>query len=287
MSNKANSTLPLSSYPIEKLRTNPLNPRGPVTEVEVQGLRESIEVDGIQQPLKILPNGTIVIGHRRFLAAKLAGLIRVPCIIESMSEDRQIQIMLVENMQRKSLSPLQEARGFKAMSDRAGDIDMSEIARRTGILPSIVRERMIILKLIPDVQSLYDSFDMPLTAISPLSKVSDPGHQRRFAMMVQNRKLTVPRLKVIVENQMIATGKGKSNTPRQVSTEPLFTRKDALNAIEKAITSEQSITYAQLYDSIDGVCRKCGLENSPEVCNACPLPQFIRQFTALTAAGAK
>ena len=92
--------------PLDKLHPHPDNPRkeiGDVTE-----LADSIKSKGVMQNLTVVPakdGYTVIIGHRRCAAAKLAGLKEVPCVIVEMSDREQVATMLLENMQRVDLTP--------------------------------------------------------------------------------------------------------------------------------------------------------------------------------------
>ena len=130
---------------IEKLHPHPDNPRkdlGDLTE-----LCESIKVNGIFQNLTVVPctgyhygDYTVVIGHRRMAAAKLAGLSELPCVIAEMSEREQLAAMLLENMQRSALTEYEEACGMQMMLDLGDTIET--IAESTGISETTVRRRL-------------------------------------------------------------------------------------------------------------------------------------------------
>ena len=89
---------------------------------------------------------TVIIGHRRLAAAREAGLQELPCIISDMNEKEQFQTMLVENMQRSDLSPMEEADGMQLMIDNWG-ATVSSISESTGLSESTVRRRLSIGKL--------------------------------------------------------------------------------------------------------------------------------------------
>ena len=104
----------LVEIPITSISTHPQNPRkdlGDLTE-----LAESIRTTGILQNLTVVQNDdytyTVIIGHRRLAAAKLAGLETVPCAVVEMSEDDQLATMLAENMQRSDLTVYEQAEGI-------------------------------------------------------------------------------------------------------------------------------------------------------------------------------
>lgn len=137
-----------SELPIELLKPHPKNPRKDVGDVTE--LAESIKANGIFQPLTVLSGDcidgyTVVIGHRRLAAAKLAGLKKVPCNVAEMTEQEQISTMLLENMQRNDLTVYEQAQGFQMMLD-LGETEQS-IADKTGFSKATVRHRVKLLEL--------------------------------------------------------------------------------------------------------------------------------------------
>ena len=135
---------------IELIHQHPDNPRKDVGDVTE--LAESIKQQGIMQNLTVVPfvskfnknfNGegmfTVIIGHRRLAAAKLAGLKEVPCAVVEMSEKEQLAVMLSENMQRVDLTPVEEALGVQMLLDLGDSI--KDISKLTGFSESKVRQR--------------------------------------------------------------------------------------------------------------------------------------------------
>ncbi|MDJ0305365.1 ParB/RepB/Spo0J family partition protein [Dehalobacter sp.] len=125
---------------------------------DLNELAESIKAQGIMQNLTVVPRimgsktdypsqdgYTVIIGHRRLAAAKLAGLTDVPCVISNMSPKEQISTMLLENMQRNDLTIYEQAQGFQMMLDFGDSID--DIAEATGFSKSTVRHRVRLLEL--------------------------------------------------------------------------------------------------------------------------------------------
>lgn len=133
--------------PIEKLFPHPDNPRkelGDLTE-----LVDSIKAKGIMQNLTVVPKGkdtyTVVIGHRRLGASKVAGLNELPCVIANMSPKEQIATMVAENMQRSDLTIYEEACGMQMMLD-FGDT-LENVSEQTGLSKTTVRRRVKLLDL--------------------------------------------------------------------------------------------------------------------------------------------
>lgn len=142
--------------PIDSLFPHPDNPRkdlGDLTE-----LADSIKAKGIMQNLTVVPfvsktnpnfNGagryTIVIGHRRHAAAKLAGLTELPCVIVDMDYHDQIATMLLENMQRSDLTVYEQAKGFQMMLDLGESVE--SVSEKSGFSQSTIRRRVKLLEL--------------------------------------------------------------------------------------------------------------------------------------------
>lgn len=132
---------------VEKLYPHPDNPRkdlGDLTE-----LSESIKASGIYQNLTVVPRSaggyTVIIGHRRLAASKLAGLAEVPCVVDlNMSEKEQLATMMLENMQRSDLTFYEQAQGFQLMMDLGETVE--SISEKTGLSKSTVRNRVKIAK---------------------------------------------------------------------------------------------------------------------------------------------
>lgn len=142
------------NMPIEYLVPHPQNPRKDLGDLEE--LTASIKENGIYQNLTVIPINEeapdeepkymVVIGHRRLEAAKRAGLKEVPCaIVRDLSETRQLQIMLLENMQRSDLTVYEQAQGFQQLLDFGMDIE--DISQQSGFSKRTIRRRLEIAKL--------------------------------------------------------------------------------------------------------------------------------------------
>lgn len=170
--------------PIEQLYPHPDNPRkdlGDLTE-----LADSIKANGVLQNLTVVPRMvkgeitgdtwqkgyTVVIGHRRLAAAKLAGLKELPCVITDMDLRMQVQTMLMENIQRSDLTLYEQAQGFQMMLDLGDSID--EIARKSGFSQTTVRRRVKLLELDQEKFKASVSRGANLMDYMELDKIEDP-----------------------------------------------------------------------------------------------------------------
>ncbi|MGM9646555.1 MAG: ParB/RepB/Spo0J family partition protein [Eubacteriales bacterium] len=178
----------LQYIPVDKLFPHPDNPRkelGDLTE-----LTDSIRAKGVMQNLTVVPfvskvnpkfNGaglyTVIIGHRRCAAAKLAGLTELPCVVVEMTPEEQVATMLLENMQRVDLTPFEQAQGFQMMLD-LGD-SVTGIAEKTGFSKSTVRRRLKLTELDQKLLQEASGRQVSLLDLERLEKIEDVKERNR------------------------------------------------------------------------------------------------------------
>jgi len=145
-----------ATLPIEKLHANPDQPRRSFDKDALEELAASINEHGIIQPIVVTPKGEgyeIVAGERRFRASKLAGLTEVPVIVRSMSDQTQLEISLIENIQRRDLNSIETATAYAKLRDQF-NLTNDEIAKRVQKSSSAVINTMRLLKLPQEVIAL-------------------------------------------------------------------------------------------------------------------------------------
>ena len=169
--------------PLDHLNAHPDNPRKEIGDVSE--LAESIKAKGILQNLTVVPyfskvqnrvmQGmyTVLIGHRRCEAARLAGLKEVPCTIVEMSYEDQIATMLVENMQRSDLTIYEEAKGFQMMLNLGKTIQ--DVSAMSGFSEATVRRRVKLAEL--DEKKFKKACERGATLFdfAELEKIEDPA----------------------------------------------------------------------------------------------------------------
>lgn len=153
-----------AEIPIDQLRPNPQQPRQFFDQESLEELAASIRLHGVLQPLLVSedpPDRYLVItGERRWRAARLAGLATVPAVIRERLEDKlQLELALVENLQRRDLTPLEEARAFDHLRTSLG-LSQQEIAARVGMDRSTVANALRLLKLPAEVQEMVERGDL-------------------------------------------------------------------------------------------------------------------------------
>lgn len=159
--------------PAEQLYPHPDNPRkdlGDLTE-----LSDSIRANGVLQNLTVVPRAeggyTVVIGHRRLAASKLAGLKELPCIIMELDLRSQVQTMLMENIQRDNLTVYEQAQGFQMMLNLGETVE--GIASKTGFSQSTVRRRVKMMELDQEQLKEVSERQISLSDFDRLAQIED------------------------------------------------------------------------------------------------------------------
>lgn len=165
---------------LSELTVNPLNPRGVVVDDDsLRELAESIKAHGVLQPILVTPTGVIVAGHRRAKACEIATVDEIPVVVHDLDETEQIQIMLVENLQRQGLTALQTAKAYKMLVDKG--LSVRQISIGIGYRPESISRHLNILELPEGLHSSFDGeYGIPLGGIRYLLELPEP--QKRLDM---------------------------------------------------------------------------------------------------------
>ena len=141
--------------PIEDIIPNRFQPRLAFDEAGLTELSESIKQHGIIQPLVLRRLGDkfeIIAGERRYKAATMAGLQKVPAIISNIDDNKSAEVALVENIQRRNLTAIEEAKSYKSLLDR-GYLTQEQLAEKMGVSQSTIANKLRLLNLDEDVQN--------------------------------------------------------------------------------------------------------------------------------------
>lgn len=181
--------------PIEKIATNPQQPRHDFDEKELQELADSIKEHGIIQPLivqKIAPEQyELIAGERRLKAAGLAGLKLVPVIVrEETGEREKLELALIENVQRHDLNVLEEARAYKKLMEEF-DLTQEEIAARVAKSRSAVANKIRLLNLPVEIQRALADGRLSEGHARSILAIENPEKQRALFELILKDNLTV------------------------------------------------------------------------------------------------
>ena len=178
---------------VEDIRPNPVQPRKVFDEEALRELAESIRVYGVLHPLTVRLRGgwyELVAGERRLRAAKLAGLRELPCMVVDVDLEDAGLLALVENLQRRDLDFLEEARGLQQLIAMFG-LSQEEAARRIGRSQSAVANKLRLLKLPEDVLEALRENGLSERHGRALLRLPDAERQRAALQTILERQLTV------------------------------------------------------------------------------------------------
>jgi ParB family chromosome partitioning protein len=195
----------------------PMQPRSHFDEASLQSLAESIRSHGIVQPLLVRRRGDgyeLIAGERRWRAAKLAGLARVPIVVKDVPDESLLEIALIENIQRENLNPIEEAQAYKKLIETVG-LTQESLASRVGRDRSYITNYLRLLRLPDDLQQLVKDGRLSTGHARTIVGLSQPDIQRRVARQVIDGGLSVRATEHLV--QKLAEGRPAKNTaPRPI-----------------------------------------------------------------------
>ena len=179
---------------VDKLLPNPHQPRTEFDKEALQELADSIKENGVIQPVLVEKadgdNYYIIAGERRTRAAKLAGLKKIPVRIQKFSEEKKLEVALIENIQRENLNALEEALAYRKLMDMCG-ITQDEVARRVGKNRTTVTNSLRLLKLPEDMQTSLANDEITAGHARALLSVTNPADQRILFARILGQDLSV------------------------------------------------------------------------------------------------
>lgn len=205
----------IAEIDIEKIVPNRDQPRKSFDKQEIHELAESIRENGIIQPIILRAKDEvyeIVVGERRFRAAKEAGLKKVPAIIKEYSESRLLEIALIENIQRKDLNPLEEALAFKTIIDR-DTITQEELSKRVGRSRSYIANMIRLLELPDEIKKFVSRGTITVGHAKAIMALNEKEKQVEIAKKVAEEGLSVRETEYLIR-EVNASRNDLANVPR-------------------------------------------------------------------------
>jgi ParB family transcriptional regulator, chromosome partitioning protein len=222
----------LIEVPIDQIDPNPVQPREVFHADRLQELAQSIRANGILQPLLLRPAGDrfqLVAGERRWRAARLAGMERVPAIVQELEDDRLLEVSLIENLQREDLNPVEAARGFDHLQ-RDFKLSHEEIGKRTGKDRATITNFLRILRLPEDVQQLLSERRLSMGHAKAILGLPSDHLQSEVAAKASSQGMSVRQVERLVQRM---TEPREVEPPEQVSEDPNV--KAALQELERVL----------------------------------------------------
>lgn len=187
------SDVPANELDIDLIDPNPDQPRSRFAESALDELAQSIVANGVVQPIVVRRKGSryeIVAGERRWRAAQRAGLRRIPAAVKEVSDDKLLELALIENIQREELNPIEEASAYRKLIDTIG-LTQEAVAASVGKDRTLITTSLRLLKLPADIQSLIEEGKLTAGHGRALLLTDDVIIQRRVARAIIERSLSV------------------------------------------------------------------------------------------------
>lgn len=183
----------LQELDLDLIKPNAEQPRTRFSEEGLDELAQSIRVNGVVQPIIVRRKNShfeLVAGERRWRAAQRAGLQKIPAVIRNISDEKLLEIALVENIQRQELNAIEEAKAYRKLIDTIG-LTQEMIAERVGKNRTVVTTFMRLLKLPEDIQRLVEEEKISAGHGRALLMTDDSEAQRRIARSIVEMSLSV------------------------------------------------------------------------------------------------
>lgn len=198
---------------IDEIEPNTEQPRTRFEESALDELARSIESNGIVQPIIVRRHDgryQIVAGERRWRAAQRAGLHKVPVVVREVSDDKLLELALIENIQRQELNPIEEARAYRKLIDTIG-LTQEMIAERVGRDRTLIATAVRLLKLPDDVLEMIEEGKLTAGHGRALLMIEDSRLQRQLAQTVHGMSLSVRETEQLVKKSVRAGSQKTSN----------------------------------------------------------------------------
>ncbi|MBO7179469.1 MAG: ParB/RepB/Spo0J family partition protein [Clostridia bacterium] len=217
-----NSTEELSSSSAVKLKLSEIEPnknqpRKNFDEEALAELAHSIELHGIIQPLLVRPmiDGSyqLVAGERRWRASRMAGLTEVPVVIKELTDAQVAELALVENLQREDLDPIEEALGYKELSERY-DYTQEEISNLVGASRPAIANALRLLTLPEEIISLVSKKELSAGHARALLTLEDDEAKITLAKLVIKEDISVRETERLARKQIKTEPTGKKTKKR-------------------------------------------------------------------------
>jgi ParB family chromosome partitioning protein len=211
----------LAEIEIDRIDPNPYQPRQHLEQGKIQELARSLAQEGVMQPLVVRRVGSryqIIAGERRWRAARLAGLIRVPAIIRDVEEDRLLELALIENIQRENLNPIEEAGAYKRLVSELG-LSQEQVAEKVGKDRSTVANLLRLLRLPEPIRDAIGRQELSPGHARPLLALKESQTQIQIAQAIIEQGLSVREVERQVKT-VLAPPKQEKSKPAVSRTDP-------------------------------------------------------------------
>ncbi|MBN2323154.1 MAG: ParB/RepB/Spo0J family partition protein [Spirochaetes bacterium] len=194
--------------PLSRIVSNADQPRKRFDERTIEELADSIKGNGLIQPVVVRRTNSgyeIVVGERRFRAARLAGLEEIPAIVKAFPDDKRFDIALIENLQREDLNPIEEAQAFRAILER-DTITQERLAARVGKSRSYIANMLRILDLPEEIQAYVSRGTISVGQAKAILSIPDGEERSRIAARIVKERLSVREVERLTRRDDVPRG---------------------------------------------------------------------------------
>jgi ParB family transcriptional regulator, chromosome partitioning protein len=229
----------VDDLPMSKLKTTKCQLRS--LRYNVEDLIESIRQKGLLQPIIVRcledDKYDIIAGYRRYEACRRLSWRRITCHIVELNDRESFELSLIENIQRETLNPIDEARAFKMYISEFGWGGVSELAKKIGKSPSYVSKRISLLDLPQQVIPSVEDSSLSPSIAEELSGIKDKAKQSELAHLIAQRHLSLRRVRELIDRA------GQNDYDCEISSR-YQDREDRTRRIERAF--DKSITVLKI-----------------------------------------
>lgn len=205
----------IEDVPLSLVSPNPFQPRRIFDETELEELANSVKTKGVLQPILVRKLGDggyeLIAGERRWRAAKIAGLKKIPAIVRPATDAEAMEMALIENLQRKDLNSMEAARAYQRLMKEFG-LTQEAVSRALGKERSSIANTVRLLALQSEVQGWVESDQLSLGHAKVLLAIADPEQQVRLGRRTVTERLSVRDLERLVRPVQRA---GRSSNARK------------------------------------------------------------------------
>lgn len=217
-------------------------PRKAFDPESLQELADSIQENGILQPIIVRPFGTayeIIAGERRWRAAQWAGLQEVPVIICNVNDESALAFGLIENIQRKNLNPMEEAHAFKKLIDEFA-MTHEQVAKTVGRSRSMVTNMLRLLNLSEPLQALVVNGELEMGHARALLTL-EAELQERLALRIVVKKLTVRETEKLANSMKLSIGSPRRSAEKKLTNKYTSLSDDRAARLAQILSTSVSI----------------------------------------------
>ncbi len=188
---------------LEQIRPSPFQPRVDFDNQSMEELTQSIKEKGVIQPVLVRRSGDfyeLIAGERRFRAANLLNLKEIPAIVKNVEDRDSLEIALIENIQRQSLNPIEEAHAYQFLVDKF-QVTHEKISAVLGKARVSVTNTLRLLKLPTEIQDEIKKGRISFAHGRALLEIEDSNQQRRLAGEIISKELSVRELENLIKSQ--------------------------------------------------------------------------------------